>query len=62
MYKMVIVKYFTCDKSTNRCRMVIVNYLTCDKSTNVYRMVTVNYFTCEISKICQKGRQIAVEG
>jgi hypothetical protein len=30
---MVIVNYFTCDKSTNGDRMVIVNYFfTCDKS------------------------------
>ena len=46
---MVIVNYFTCDKSTNVHRIVIVKYFTCDKSTNVYRMAIGNYFTCNIS-------------
>ena len=48
---MVIVNYFTCDKSTNvhSMDMVTVNYSTCDKSTNVHRMLPVNYFTCDKS-------------
>jgi hypothetical protein len=48
-YRMVIVNYFTCDKSTNVHSIVTVNYFTCDKSTNVHIMVTVNYFTCNKS-------------
>ena len=49
MHRILIVNYFTCDKSTNVHRMVIINYFNCDKSTNVYRMVTVNYCTCDKS-------------
>jgi hypothetical protein len=41
---MVIVNYFTCDKSTNGKRMVIVNYFTCDISTKG-RLAIVKYFT-----------------